>query len=129
MSARTRWSLQSRLKSKHCGTTHGIGPGLVKRLGFLESMPPPNDIAVFVDIYGTLVEDRAPRPSTVDEMRTIPWIPGAIDALKRFEAIGYQPHVILSDEKVQGQFVDLFTLSDMHLALYYRAKALGARLR
>jgi D-glycero-D-manno-heptose 1,7-bisphosphate phosphatase len=85
-------------------------------------------MAVFVDIYGTLVEDRPPRPSTVDEIRVIPWVPGAIDALRRFESIGYQPHVILNDEKVHGQFVDLFTLSDMHLALYYRAKALGARL-
>jgi D-glycero-D-manno-heptose 1,7-bisphosphate phosphatase len=85
-------------------------------------------IAAFLDRDGTIVDQSGGFLNNVDQMSAAEFLPGAVDALKRLQAIGYQLHVVTNQGGVGAGYITELTLCEMHLVLFERLNAEGVRL-
>lgn len=85
-------------------------------------------IAAFLDRDGTIVDQSGGYLNNVDQMRAVDFLPGAVDALRRLQEIGYQLHVVTNQGGVGAGYLNELTLCEMHLVLYERLQNEGVRL-
>ena len=85
-------------------------------------------IAAFLDRDGTIVDQAGGFLNNVDQMRAVEFLPGAVDALRRLESIGYQLHIVTNQGGVGAGFITELTLCEMHLVLFERLKAEGVTI-
>jgi D-glycero-D-manno-heptose 1,7-bisphosphate phosphatase len=85
-------------------------------------------IAAFLDRDGTITDQSGGFLNTPEQMQAVPFMPGAVEALKRLQALGYQLHVVTNQGGVGAGYVTEFTLCEMHLVLFDRLKAQGVHL-
>jgi D-glycero-D-manno-heptose 1,7-bisphosphate phosphatase len=85
-------------------------------------------VAAFLDRDGTITDQSGGFLNTPEQMAAVPFMPGAIDALKRLQGLGYQLHVVTNQGGVGAGFITDYCLAEMHLVLFDRLQAEGVRL-
>jgi len=85
-------------------------------------------IAAFLDRDGTIIDQSSGFLNNVDQMRFVDFLPGAVDALRRLQAIGYQLHVVTNQGGVGAGFLTELVLCEMHLVLFERLNSEGVHL-
>jgi D-glycero-D-manno-heptose 1,7-bisphosphate phosphatase len=85
-------------------------------------------VAAFLDRDGTITDQSGGFLNTPEQMAAVPFMPGAIDALKRLQGLGYQLHVVTNQSGVGAGYLTEFTLCEMHLVLFQRLMDEGVHL-
>lgn len=84
--------------------------------------------AAFLDRDGTIVDQSGGFLNSVDQMAAASFLPGAVDALRRLEEIGYQLHIVTNQGGVGAGYLTELVLCEMHLVLFERLKYEGVKI-
>lgn len=85
-------------------------------------------IAAFLDRDGTIVDQSGGFLNNADQMQTVDFLPGAVDAMRRLEENGYQLHVVTNQGGVGAGYLTELMLCEMHLVLFDRLQREGVHL-
>lgn len=85
-------------------------------------------IAAFLDRDDTIVDQSASFINSAEHMELADFLPGAVDALRRLQSIGYQLHVVTNQGGVGMGYLTQIELCRIHLVLFQRLEHEGVRL-
>jgi D-glycero-D-manno-heptose 1,7-bisphosphate phosphatase len=85
-------------------------------------------IAAFLDRDNTIVDQSVSFINSAKHMELADFLPGAVDALRRLQSIGYQLHVVTNQGGVGMGYLTQIELCRIHLVLFQRLEHEGVRL-